>query len=324
MGLIDIRKSYLLTMLIAILFAGAVFAIPGIPHQFYGNVLVNGAPAGDGTTIVVKIDGAIVATTTTSGGRYGYSPNIFYVEDPNGNREGKTIYFYVSNVEAATATFHNGASTRLDLSVTVTTPPGGGDGGGGGGGGGGGIPPVQNITQNRTATSPTCSISYDFTLTKNEFSAKPNGMVTVPITINMKEDCGAPRDLQFDLESPWINFTKLERLVAEGERKTSLFFQVAEDAALGDYAGTISSAGIERAFTVHVVEELPETEQPEQQAPPGLGITGFFAGIGTDPVVTGAVVVIIIIILVIVYYFLKHSTKKKIQKEIAATKVKKK
>ncbi len=294
--------------------AGIAAAIPGIPHQFYGSVLVNGAPAPDGTTIVAKIDGSIVGTTVTAGGRYGYAPSVFYIEDPNSSNEGKTFYFYVSNVEAATAVFHNAASSRLDLSVSIAQPPQN-TGGSSGGGSSGYIPPAQpkNTTNSSQGNAPACHIDYDFTMQKNEFSAMPGSLVTVPININMKDDCGAPRDLQFTLESQWINFTRVEKLVGKGTTDTSLFFQIAEGTALGDYSGKITSAGAEQTFTVHVAENITEAGQTgasAQRSSQGISITGFFAGIGSEPVATGAVILIIIIIALVAYYSVRRARKK--------------
>jgi hypothetical protein len=135
------KKLILITFIGIILLSNVVLAIPGIPHQFYGSVTYNGQSAPDGLSVVAKINGVEVASTTTSGGRYGYSP-IFYVEDPMSDRSGKTINFFVNGVDTGqTAVFQNGGITRLDLTTTgpsvVTTTPtqiSSGDGGGGDGG----------------------------------------------------------------------------------------------------------------------------------------------------------------------------------------------
>jgi len=60
----------------------------------------------------------------TIGGKYGYSQNIFYVDDPNNNRYGNLIQFFVNGVDSgATASFSNGESTELNLAVTIATQP---------------------------------------------------------------------------------------------------------------------------------------------------------------------------------------------------------
>lgn len=133
---------------VTLLLVSTVLAAPGAPNKFYGSVTVNGNPAPDGTTVEAKMeigDLKTVAVTNTINGKYGYE-SLFYIEDPDNNREGKTIYFYVSGVEAAQAIFTNGISTRLDLSVTIESPPQGN----GGTPGGGYTPPSCN--ENWTCT----------------------------------------------------------------------------------------------------------------------------------------------------------------------------
>jgi len=112
------------------LFLSLAFAIPGVPHQFYGSVTLNGRSAPDGTLIVAKINGVEVARTYTKNGRYGYDP-IFYIEDPNNDRTGSIITFFVNGIASKTAIFCNGCVTKLDLSATQTqeqeaAPSGGG------------------------------------------------------------------------------------------------------------------------------------------------------------------------------------------------------
>jgi len=122
------------------LFSHLVFAIPGVPHQFFGSVTLNGSPAPDGTKVVTKIKGIEVASTITYEGKYGYEP-IFFVDDPNSVRAGEEIKFFVNGVDTGErAIFCNACHNRVDLDVTI----GGGEtpGGGGGGGGGGGTTPT--------------------------------------------------------------------------------------------------------------------------------------------------------------------------------------
>lgn len=109
----------------------------GAPHQFYGSVTVNGAAAADGTTVVAKMNGVQVASTISINGKYGYNPYIFYVDDPDGTRQGQKIEFFVSGVKAAESTFWSGESTELSLAITIAQPPSPPAGGGSSGGGGG-------------------------------------------------------------------------------------------------------------------------------------------------------------------------------------------
>jgi len=135
-------KLMIVIFTLLITFPSLVFAIPGVPNQFYGYVTINGRPAPDGSIVVAKIDGLEVARTTTKDGKYGYNP-IFYVDDPNNDRSGKLVKFYVNGVDTGEFWyFCNGCSTRLDLSVEVQE--------GGAGEGGGGIlilPPEENVSK---------------------------------------------------------------------------------------------------------------------------------------------------------------------------------
>jgi len=104
------------------------------PQQFYGTVIVNGAPASDGILVSAKFNGKDVGGALTSGGNY----NLIIAM--NENDEGQIVSFYVQNVNTGIqSTFQGGSSTELDLSVTITppAPPAGGGGGSSGGGGGG-------------------------------------------------------------------------------------------------------------------------------------------------------------------------------------------
>jgi len=134
---IEIKKIFLFVFIFTIVSSSTAFAVaPGVPHQFFGTVSVNGAPSSDGTTVVARIGGATVSTTTTSGGKYGYSPAIFYVEDPNSNRAGNLIQFFVNGVDSGSIAYYvNGKSTELNLAATIATPPPNSPSGGGSGGG---------------------------------------------------------------------------------------------------------------------------------------------------------------------------------------------
>lgn len=138
------QKAFLLGMML-ILVVGIVCATPGTPHRFGGEVTVNGKPAPDGTKVTATVDGVKAEEGVTSNGEYGKDITLFQVEDPNADRAGKTIKFYVKGKNTGiTAIFTPGDNTELDLAVTITeggTTPSGGGGSGGGGGGGGGLPP---------------------------------------------------------------------------------------------------------------------------------------------------------------------------------------
>ncbi|XOA43171.1 MAG: hypothetical protein ACKKMO_01710 [Candidatus Nealsonbacteria bacterium] len=98
----------------------SVWAIPATPHQFYGTVNFENGPALDGLLVEAKIDNVVVGNTLTNDGKYGYG-SIFYIIDPDSDRDGKIIKFYVSGINSGeTYIFNNGASTNLDLTVPGT------------------------------------------------------------------------------------------------------------------------------------------------------------------------------------------------------------
>src|SRR3989344_8112197 len=132
--------SHILLVIAILTTSISVFAAPGIPHQFYGSVTINGSPAADGIVISAVIEGRTYNATTVNG-EYGVLPGEpLFVEDPNSTADGETIQFFVEGQDAVAAseTFSNGGFTQLNLSATVETPPSGGNGGGDGGGSGGG------------------------------------------------------------------------------------------------------------------------------------------------------------------------------------------
>lgn len=103
--------------LIFLLSLSIVYAQPMPPHQYYGDVTVNGQPAADNLLITAKVDGDDVASTVTKDGRYGYDP-IFYI--PNTGITGETVKFYVQNIDTGESVIYatvNTAVTELDLSV---------------------------------------------------------------------------------------------------------------------------------------------------------------------------------------------------------------
>jgi hypothetical protein len=193
------------------------------------------------------------------------------------------------------------------LSSPPVNPPAGGSGGSGGGGSGG---------TTVVASTNTCNVSYDFSLGQTTFNAAQGDLVTVPATINMKNDCGSPRDVQLDLQSPWFNFTRIEKLVSNGTKATTLSLFVSKDAVPGDYSGKVVSNVISKSFTISVVgTQKTEIIPPRASQAQGLSITGFFAGIGTDPAPTAIVVVVIIVILALIVYAIMRMRKRKGKKK---------
>jgi hypothetical protein len=179
-------KILTIILIVIMLFANiALAAAPGIPNAFYGIVTWNGQPAPDGTSVVAKINGVQVASTTTSGGKYGYPIGSFYIEDPNGDRPGKIINFFVNNVDTGqTAIFNTGGVTQLNLVASGGTTPSGPSGGGGGGG----LPLVTTTqTNNQTATQTTQQGCQERWVC-SDWSACQNGIQTR--TCSDENNCG--------------------------------------------------------------------------------------------------------------------------------------
>ena len=97
----------------------AVFAVPGIPHQFYGTVSFQSGSAPDGILVEAKTsNGTVVGNSTTKNGKYGYNPGLFFVTDPNSSLIGQTLTFYVNGISTGmTAVFSNGGYTEKNLTV---------------------------------------------------------------------------------------------------------------------------------------------------------------------------------------------------------------
>ena len=158
-----------LALIVIILVTAIVSAQYGIPNQFWGTVTDNnGNQAPDGVLITAKIDGKDVAATTTKSGNYGYEP-IFYIQDPNKNRDGKKIEFFINSVKVAEATFKNGATEELNLitsenfGVSLPSNTGGntGSSGGGSGGGGGGSSGGGGVIIKKPTPETTCVPSWE-------------------------------------------------------------------------------------------------------------------------------------------------------------------
>lgn len=103
-----------------------VLAVPGIPHQFYGAVTVDGLPAPDWLYVDAYIDGVLYEWVYTEGGEYGWATMFKVVaDDPDtllkeGGVAGDWVDFYVDGFYATSFIFANGGSTSLDLDVTTT------------------------------------------------------------------------------------------------------------------------------------------------------------------------------------------------------------
>ncbi len=116
---------------ITILSLGIASALPQMPHQFYGTVMIDGLPAPDGMWVDIyqyRADGSFYTTyyTQTSEGMYGWDP-IFTVpsDDPDtseieGAVNGDILEFYVDlTIYATSWVFESGAVTEINLDVST-------------------------------------------------------------------------------------------------------------------------------------------------------------------------------------------------------------
>jgi hypothetical protein len=158
-------------LLLLILCAAPVYAIPALPHAFYSTVTLNGAPAPVGTQVSAAGTGVMTGVpqnplTTTLAGQYGNAGLYLLVQ---GNiTDGTTITFYVNGVSTGqTAVWHSGQTTQLPLAVTIAPPPAPG--------GGGGAP--------APAPAPTTvTVVTDLFGTAGSFKVDSNGIVQATIT----------------------------------------------------------------------------------------------------------------------------------------------
>ncbi len=126
---IGMKRIGMSMLIVIILFSAVIaFALPGMPHKFFGDVMIDGLPAPDGLWVEAVIDGVFYEWGLTSGGQYGWDiADLFNVpaDDPDtsekeGGVSGDWVEFYVDGFYADTAYFENGASTWFDLHVTTT------------------------------------------------------------------------------------------------------------------------------------------------------------------------------------------------------------
>jgi hypothetical protein len=129
---------FIALVLLLFLFTTPAYAVPALPHAFYGSVTLNNAAAPNRTQVSATVSGRTVITNaqnpvTTAGGSYGINSPYLLVQGDI--PDGATITFHVTNTNGTatggTATFQaGGGPTQNNLSVTIRAPSG--DGGGGG------------------------------------------------------------------------------------------------------------------------------------------------------------------------------------------------
>ena len=114
-------KSLALLVGIAMLFIlPATVSAQRLPaHGFVGSVTLDNAPAPDGTTVAASVDGAEVASTTVTNGRYNLA-----VDQKDDNFDGKTVSFRVDgNPAAESSTWMSGMVETVNLTASTPPPP---------------------------------------------------------------------------------------------------------------------------------------------------------------------------------------------------------
>ncbi|MBU1975131.1 MAG: hypothetical protein KKG59_01870 [Nanoarchaeota archaeon] len=114
-------KSFFLGIIISLLLASffTIAAEGDQPSFFSGTVTINGNPAPDIALITAKIEGDAVAAGTPVEGVYGMPPaDSFWIGDPQANREGATVEFFIQDVFAGEGIFLAGHNVNVPLSVS--------------------------------------------------------------------------------------------------------------------------------------------------------------------------------------------------------------
>ena len=121
----------LLVLSLIVALAVPALAIPQAPHQFWGNVTINGQPVPEGWDVQVtaEIDTTeYKSATVDTQSRYGYVPNFLVpANDPEtpakeGGVSGETINFFVEGFPAGSFIFAIGGTTPLNLNANIALP----------------------------------------------------------------------------------------------------------------------------------------------------------------------------------------------------------
>jgi len=229
----------------------ADFTIPsGPPHAFYGNLLINEAPAQIGTIVEARGTGVSVTIGnpiyTDVEGKYGTSGatgDKLVVQGDDTLVDGTIITFYVNDVSTEqTYIWQSGNITELALSVTIPVITGGVSGGGGGGGG---VP--REITTNLFGSEDYFRISNLGRILEKIVITSPDGKLTITIPVNTiaRDSLGNPLSsltVDVDLDPPCP--------LPEDERIIGLAYTFRPD-------GATFIPPIEIVFT-YELDEIPE------------------------------------------------------------------
>jgi len=297
------KKMLVFTILSSIfIFVASVFAAvpPSLPHTFYGNLyLSNGNPAPAGLTLIAKINDTEYGSITTSFGKYDY----LLVTDPTNTNSGKTIYFYVSGIQAnPTYVFKNGGFTELNLTLTAplpttttTTVP---SRGGGGGGGGGSTTTTTTTTTVATTISTTGGEAkieiIDLIIPENVTANEP---FDIEVIIKNTGDAKGSDEIALSLPEGWTAKNYEAKVTLKPGDTKKIYFTITPDESSGEIEVSSSS---DVMISEKITPKVPEKAKP-------LGITGFLA------LASGYwwIIIIIAAVLLLVYFARRKPSRKK-------------
>jgi len=247
--------SFIMVLFLSIMLIPSIFAIPGFPHEFYGDVLINNSPAPDGTLISAQITGKTVITNSqnpveTVNGNFGIDDLPLLVQGED--LEGSVIKFYVNGVDSGqTKIFaYGGGPTEVNLSVTITqTTPGGGGSSGGGSSGGG----SSGGGSSGGTTTPTPEIQQPQVTTQTHSSVITSVNATELEEI-LRESNLTDTEIQEYLNNLENNFFEIERTL-DIKKTTST---TGQEEFLSTFTITIKNTSNNNLKNIKIVEEVPK------------------------------------------------------------------
>jgi len=115
------------SIITAIIFLTPLVALatPGIPHQFYGNVVFESGATPDGLLVEAKVNGTVVGSSVTKDGKYGINPSLLFASKTEGDWSGETVTFFVDGTNTGESfALVKGGYTNLPLTVSGVAPGG--------------------------------------------------------------------------------------------------------------------------------------------------------------------------------------------------------
>lgn len=232
-----------------------VAATPGFPHEFCGDVLINGFPAPNGTLVSARITGKEVITNSqnpvaTVNGNFGKDGLPLLVQGDLKN--GDVVKFYVNNVDSGeTAIFEYGAGPDcVDLSVTITTPPGGGGSSGGGSSGDG----STGSGSSGGGTTPTTPDTQQPQVTTQTHSSVTTSVSVEDLKEILRESNLSDQEIQEYINNSENNFFEIERTL--DVRKTTS--TTGQEEFLSTFTITIKNTSNSNLENIKIVEEVPK------------------------------------------------------------------